>query len=356
MKFCEKCGCVNDSINNYCRSCGAPFIAAEQAAAPERDEEERQKHEITLPELDPEIFKKEAEDETAPELSNISENPELSEMYNIPDPKPVIDFDFGGGEEETDGNLKENPTDDNLYENQTGEKLYSTHPVINILKKVGASGTFLSFCIIFSSFYIASFISFLSESVSLITGDISIAPLSLLFIPSGLMLIGFWAHFASSSNRERNWLSTSGLSLVQAGCIINIVISSFAFFIFMGNSLISLTSTLFYKNFSSVYLNIVLIYALATAISIIMIIYFSFATATVGRLKKCAANGAPVKMPMFIIVINYIAAVALSPGIGYFLATEDVLSLICVVLLILSLVFLSGVMISYRTGFSEVSQ
>ncbi len=342
MKTCEKCGCINDSINNYCRNCGSPFISVEQKPALDSEAEkpkdtEEPKEEISLPELDPGLFKKESEDgraaaETTPEPP-------------ITDPKPVIDFDFGGGEEEVEEKTDNVPSD---------EKLYSTHPIIHILKKTGASGTYLTFCILFSAFY-ASVLYLLPGRNPNADAKGSVLTLFYVFIlPMTLMLTGFWMHFAASSDRKRNWLSTGGLSLVRAGCIINIVICSLLCLVMSSASM----QNLFYFGYYSAVpydgiIATVITAVLILAVSALLIIYFSFAVAAVSRLKKCAATGAPAKLPTFIIVMNYIAAALISPGIGYFLATEKIPSLISVVLLILSFIFLSGVMINYRSNMRE---
>ncbi len=321
MKICENCSCVNDSINRYCRNCGKPFES-------ENTDEIREE----LP--DPAITA--GPDETAFDRSDI-----ITEDISEPDvlltedtddffpiPKAVIDFDFG--DEETPESIAE---ESEIPENN--EKRYSTHPVINIMKKVGAGGAFLSVCI-FATVLSLAFFAWLYYYDRFVSRP----PIAVLLIPLILFTAGSWIYFAACSDTKRNYASTGGLSVIKAASIFCIVICALTEWAAVCGLL--LFARFYYNNYD------IALFIAGSALFVLAIIYLSKAVSAVSRLQKCARKGTPAKLPLYLIVMNYCFAALASPGIGYFLATERIIELIMTVSFMLIMICLSDAMISYR--------
>lgn len=329
MKICSSCSCVNDSINRYCRNCGKPF---------ESENTNEIQEELSDNALTPTGSDDNADDTPEQNADSIPKDDilltENIDDSDIPIPRAIIDFDFG------DKETPESIITEEHEELANPEKLYSTHPVINIMKRVGAGGTFLSVCIFSTVFSLASFVWLYQPEVNSWLRN----PYNMCFkmyISSIIILftLGAWIYFGACSNRKRNYASTGGLSVINAANIVGIASSTVIGLI----SVFVLLSAFTFHN-----IGISALFLSGFALFVLVIIYFSMGVITVKRLKTCATNGTPAKLPVYIIVMNYCVAALASPGIGYFLATGRIIELIMTVSFMLMMICLSGAMISYR--------
>lgn len=380
MKSCKNCGCVNDSINRYCRNCGAPFDVAVNAvteSAP--DEGETPAAQKPAPDAADPFFcltdtvtdpvsedTSEPEDETGSAV--VSGTLDTADLVSVIDRqvaeqtarKQFIDFDLSPEVEEIE------------EAEQVKDERYSTHPVIHTAKRACCSPVFLAYCIVstltlvlrgagaFShtaisdistvfetAFYAAGF-SFGKGIYTLLSVGLSCASL----LPAVLILAGMWVLFRAGRDRKRNHLATGGLSAVSAGCIVNIVYLSVlcAFSLPM----LPVGISAYFSQPESAVLGSVLLFGAVLAFAVGGIVYFSFCLASAGKIKRTARTGeSRYRLSLFVVVCNLALCVVYASFIGLFLAYEDMASAALCALSMAELILLSVSMLRYRSAMKE---
>lgn len=384
MKSCKKCGCVNDSINRYCRNCGAPF--EESAPAPEKPE--CAPDEAALP-----TAEKPAPDAADPFfcLTDIGSEPvngdveapashegggAVSGTLDTADLVSVIDRQMAigaAGGQFIDFDLS--PKTDEIEERvQVKDTRYSTHPVIHAAKRACCSPVFLAYCIlstvililrgvgmfsrtalgdistVFEMTFSGSGFSLSNGVYTLMSVGVSCASL----LPAVLILAGMWALFCAGRDRTRNHLATGGLSLVSAGCIVNIVYLSVICALTL--LVIPVGLSVYYAQPDSATLGSVMFFGVMLAAAVTGIVYFSFCLASAGRIRRTARTGeAHYRLSLFVVVCNLALCVVYASFIGLFLAYEDMAPAVLCALSMAELILLSVSMLRYRSVMKELA-
>lgn len=450
MKICDQCGCVNDSVNRYCRNCGACFekekeikkdpggetsketesakkvnggsplpawLVGEQESLPDENNGKNaafspaQPEELPQPNTDlslptePDAQKDmtaTAEDEAiesfsqditsagpaaggafqglaskepayAPvsltdESAQPAETGSLSGQGQGQAEKPFIDFDFMEGEPA--------PAPVAVPAATAGaEKIYSTHPVIHALKKCGASGWTLAFCLFFTGYILLTFLSnlwyaddqlkalsnFLStgqdQAVSKTFYAVLLAALCVRLLLSGLTGAGMWSFYACCANRKRNYVKTGGLSLVSAVAVVDLFLTGIGFLLMVGVCIYvsaflgALTSS--YPGWLTAVIVMGLVaYVLFTALALL---YYAKVIRTNGRIRKTSRTGnADSKISVYIVVIHFALVLVCATGIGYALANAAYLEMALQACRLLSYICISVSLLKYRDEMKNI--
>lgn len=226
----------------------------------------------------------------------------------------------------------------------------SSNPALNIIKTIGSSKVFLSAAIIYSASVLISIVLqiFGDTTYDVITyytgmnlsavannnlGTVGIGAV-MAAMPSILISVGLWLHYATCRSYASGNISTAGLTICKALTIFTLVAQSVsAVIVTVVLIIVALSSetiayyllNAFWYMFDAVYsfsdfaagLSVVaiLLIVICTAAFALGILYNVALLRTINRVKKTALTGVPDhRLSMYVVVWNYIGAVF--SGIG----------------------------------------
>ncbi|MCI8589287.1 MAG: hypothetical protein HFE77_01015 [Clostridiales bacterium] len=371
MKNCAHCGCVNDSVNRYCRNCGMRFPEEEAPSGNTAAEVSKIQPFFDVPEsdfwdqglasggLDP--VEKPVEDlplQTTPAVPSCP-----------PPARPVIDFDFMDKQEAQDEESLP------LAPFPFGGRENDINAVIHTLRKNGASLCMLCFCLFFTISLILSIWSYvgslglyevslwftgheqgtLTSEQNLVFG-LLMAVQILRIMPGLLTIIGMWLFYRACLSRKRSYVKTSGLGVVYSGAVLQICLLSLgllacvaggAIIIWWGGHPIAVS-----RGAIGV---LILVAVLLIGVIVLRIIYSAKLMGMIRRVRHMAATGeADANISVFVIVMTLLEAIASAPFIGYCIAAGDFIEMGSIIARMLALIFISVGLLHYREGVKNI--
>lgn len=371
MKNCMHCGCVNDSVNRYCRNCGTRF--AEEVSEKQQAEAAPAKADLIFGATEKAVWGQDFRGEESTFAVKLNEGQPLQEVPELSDSpqhtSPVIDFDFMDQKEPP----REEPVE--LAPFPFGQRESDISAVIQTLKRSGASlGTFW-FCLFFTVYLglaiwsaIVSLDSYEVNLVvmgyeqstpaldqSVITGLLMGGKL-LWLVPSLLTMIGMWLFYGACLNRKRPYVKTSGLGVVCSGAIVLICLLGIC-------GLYGIVSIAIYTQWiaqleggdSAPIIVLVLAVLVLIAAVALRLIYSAKLIRLIRRVRHTAATGeADAKVSVYIIVMNFLSIFGGAPLVGVYIAAGDFIQMGGVIARMLALIFISVVLLRYKEGMKNI--
>ena len=372
MKNCAHCGCVNDSVNRYCRNCGVRF--AEDAPEKQQGAAEDAKADSIFGIDETGAWERglpggKLAQAVKPEEDRPLQEPRAAAPAMQPT-RPVIDFDFMDQKEQP----REEPV--NLAPFRFGQREGDASAVIQMLKKSGASlGTFW-FCLFFTV-YLG--LAIWSAVVSLDPNDVNLLVTGyeqsasaldqsvitglliggrlLWLVPSLLTMIGMWFFYGACLTRRRPYVKTSGLGVVFSGAIVQICLLSLGvLFGIVGVAalLIQVWDVQSIKVAGGMALILVMAVLLMAAV-VLRILYSAKLLKLIRRVRRTAATGEPdAKGSIFIVVMNFLWVLGSAPLVGVYMAAGNFIRMSGTIAYMLALIFISVGLLRYREGMKNI--
>ncbi|MCI8332164.1 MAG: hypothetical protein HFE78_05010 [Clostridiales bacterium] len=380
MKNCAHCGCVNDSINRYCRNCGVRF--AEEIQTPPADRQVPEKE--SLPKaaetdfLRPRVSdgepipapnREEAQPTVIPSTSVVQDASTNHDGNRV---RPLIDFDFMDQNEPAG----EEPVE--LAPFPFSRNPEQTNETIQTLRKNGRSVCTLLFCLFFTVYLVLSVWSaadfFTSYEVNLlmmedaqsgpvlernVLAGVLLSAQVLRFIPGLLTMIGMWLFYGACLNRRRPFVKTSGLAVVFSGAVVQICSLVLGALLVLAGGLLAGARIAGYieteGELASLLTFLTLFGFAVTVVVVLGIVYCAKLIGLIRRVRRTSATGeADAGISVFIIVMNFLSVLGGALRIGNNIAAGDYIGMGASIANMLALIFISVVLLQYKEGMKNI--
>lgn len=224
-----------------------------------------------------------------------------------------------------------------------GTPVLSSNPALNVIKTIGSSPLFLALAVLLSLSAVLSIFSSvgtedLMSNLYYYAANSGLDP-SVIYsmldfvdgstivgavigaIPSILIAVGVWMHFATSKNVQSGNISTAGMTICKVLTYISLILMCLlsAFLVVVMIIAVAAAGSISYEYYGYDYGGgvaagmIVLMVAVLIGIAIFLALYVAYEICvikTINRIKATALSGVPDnRIPGFLTVINYVFAV-----------------------------------------------